>query len=63
MQHPKDCNLQWLAVTNSVDQTVALQRFSADPILEHRIKVIEISKLLAGREGHEDGGDACVDYI
>ncbi|CAK9035275.1 unnamed protein product [Durusdinium trenchii] len=42
-----DCNLQWLAVTNSVDQTAALQRLAAAG-LESRIKVIEISKLLAG---------------
>lgn len=45
----EDCKLQWLAVTNSVDQTAALRRFcSLDPQLERRIRVIEISKLLAG---------------
>ncbi|CAE7816730.1 prs [Symbiodinium sp. CCMP2456] len=44
----EECNLQWVAVTNSVDQTAALQRFAAAG-LEERIKVIEISKLLAGR--------------
>jgi hypothetical protein len=45
----QDCKLQWLAVTNSVDQTAALRRFcSLDPQLERRIRVIEISKLLAG---------------
>ncbi|CAE7909721.1 prps2 [Symbiodinium necroappetens] len=43
----EECNLQWVAVTNSVDQTAALQRFAAAG-LEERIKVIEISKLLAG---------------
>ena len=45
----QDCKLQWLVVTNSVDQTAALRRFcSLDPQLERRIRVIEISKLLAG---------------
>eukprot|EP00438_Fugacium_kawagutii_P022740 Skav234322 [mRNA] locus=scaffold3847:80641:90653:- [translate_table: standard] len=46
-----DFNLQWLAVTNSVDQTAALRRLGAmDPQLPSRVKVIEISKLLAGAE-------------
>ena len=48
------CNLQWLAVTNSVDQTAALRRFTdTDLALSDRIKVIEISKLLAGRTSVE----------
>lgn len=41
------CNLEWIAVTNSVNQTAALRRFESVG-LRDRLKVIDISKLLAG---------------
>mmetsp|Transcript_20804 Transcript_20804/g.43169 ORF Transcript_20804/g.43169 Transcript_20804/m.43169 type:complete len:408 (+) Transcript_20804:3-1226(+) len=41
------CNLEWIAVTNSVAQTAALRRFDGVG-LRSRLKVIDISKLLAG---------------
>ncbi|CAJ1373743.1 unnamed protein product [Effrenium voratum] len=43
----KECNLQWLAVTNSMDQTAGLKRMAGVGQVD-RIKVIDISKLLAG---------------
>jgi len=42
-----NCGLQWLAVTNSVAQTGALARFRAVG-LEDRLRVVDISRLLAG---------------
>lgn len=42
--------LQWIAVTNSVTQTGALQRF-ADAGIEGRLKVVDISRMLAGAVG------------
>lgn len=41
------CNLQWLAVTNSVDQEGALQRLNSLGV-GHCLKVVDISRLLAG---------------
>jgi len=40
-------SLQWLAVTNSVDQTASLKRFK-EVGLEGRLLVVDVSKLLAG---------------
>lgn len=41
------CGLEWLAVTNSIDQRGASQRF-ADVGIRDRLKVVDISRLLAG---------------
>jgi len=41
------CNVEWVAVTNSVAQTATTERFSAMG-LEGRLKVVDISRLLAG---------------
>mmetsp|Transcript_57599 Transcript_57599/g.166748 ORF Transcript_57599/g.166748 Transcript_57599/m.166748 type:complete len:395 (-) Transcript_57599:58-1242(-) len=41
------CNLQWLAVTNSVEQSGSMQRFCNIGLGNH-LRVIDISRLLAG---------------
>lgn len=41
------CGLEWLAVTNSIDQRGAIRRF-ASVGLHDRLKVVDISRLLAG---------------
>lgn len=41
------CGLEWLAVTNSIDQKGAQQRMSSAG-LRDRLKVVDISRLLAG---------------
>jgi len=41
------CNLEWIAVTNSVTQTGALRRFDSVG-MSNRLKVIDVSRLIAG---------------
>lgn len=43
----ESCGLEWLAVTNSIDQSGAIQRF-ASAGLRDRLKVVDVSRLLAG---------------
>lgn len=43
----ENCGMEWLAVTNSIDQTAAIKRFS-DVGLKDRLKVVDTSRLLAG---------------
>lgn len=51
------CGLQWIAVTNSVAQTGALQRFSSFDIA-HSLKVIDVSRLVAGAIARIHLGDS-----
>lgn len=43
----ENCSLEWLAVTNSIDQRAAVKRF-VDVGLRDRLKVVDISRLIAG---------------